>query len=77
MKEAGPVLGVYGENDQDIPQEQVNAFKKSLTARGVEHTVTVYPGVGHAFVRSDTYNQGGAPQKAWEQAVAFINEHLK
>ena len=40
------------------------------------HTVTVYPGVGHAFLKSDTYNMGGAPQQAWNQMLRFIKAEL-
>jgi len=77
MKAAGPVLGIYGEEDGGIPVEQVAAFQKAMTSRGVEHTVTIYPGVGHAFVKSDTYNTGGAPEQAWNQMVRFLNSTLK
>ena len=76
MKEAGPVLGIYGAEDRGIPQSQVNAFKQVLAQKGVEHTVTVYDGVGHAFVKSNTYNAGGAPQQAWSQMLGFLRRNL-
>ena len=77
MKEAGPVLGIYGEEDRGIPVEQVESFKAAMKERNVDHTVTVYPGVGHAFVKSDTYNTGGAPEKAWKQMRNFLDSTLK
>lgn len=77
MREAGPVLGIYGEEDRGIPVEQVRSFERVMNQRGVENTVTVYPGVGHAFVKSDTYNRGGAPEQAWKQMVDFLNDTLK
>jgi len=76
MKQAGPVLGIYGQEDSNIPVTQVRQFETAMNARGVEHTVTVYPGVGHAFVKSSTYNDGGTAQKAWEQMVGFLNKTL-
>lgn len=76
MDTAGPVLGIYGAEDKGIPVEQVANFEKAMNARGIRNTVTVYPGVGHAFVKSTTYDKGGAPEQAWKQAVGFLKENL-
>lgn len=76
MKEAGPVLGIYGKEDGGIPVEQVRKFEDALEARGVENTITIYPGVGHAFVKSNTYRSGGAPEQAWKQMVNFLKTTL-
>lgn len=76
MRQAGPVLGIYGEEDGNIPVSQVRVFEDALESRKVEHTVTIYPGVGHAFVKSSTYNRGGAPEEAWNQMVMFLKENL-
>jgi carboxymethylenebutenolidase len=72
MKQAGPVLGIYGKEDRNIPVEQVRKFEDAM-----ENTVTRYPGVGHAFVKSNNYQSGGAPQRAWRQMVDFLNDTLK
>ena len=77
MREAGPVLGIYGEDDGGIPVEQVRNFERALKARNVENTITIYPGVGHAFVKSNTYQDGGTAQKAWNQMVEFLGRTLK
>jgi carboxymethylenebutenolidase len=77
MREAGPVLGIYGEQDPSIPSQQVRAFQNALEAAGVRNTITVYPGVGHAFVKSNTYQDGGAAQKAWQQMLRFLKENLQ
>jgi carboxymethylenebutenolidase len=77
MGQSGPVLGIYGEQDTGIPVAQVRAFQSALASRGVRHTVTVYPGVGHAFVKSDTYRNGAAAEQAWKQMVAFLAGALK
>ncbi|HEQ71171.1 MAG TPA: dienelactone hydrolase family protein, partial [Spirochaetia bacterium] len=69
--------GIYGADDANIPVEQVKAFERALKERNVVHTISIYPGVGHAFVKSDTYNKGGAAEKAWNEAVAFLDTHLK
>lgn len=77
MREAGPVLGIYGEQDGGIPVEQVRTFEKTLNAAGVPNTITVYPGVGHAFVKSSTYQDGGAAERAWRQMLGFLRQTLK
>jgi carboxymethylenebutenolidase len=74
MKEAGPVLGIYGENDGNIPVDKVKAFGQALKAKGVKNTITIYPGVGHAFVKADNYNKGGTPEKAWKQMIQFLKD---
>jgi carboxymethylenebutenolidase len=71
-----PVLGIYGAEDAGIPVEQVKTFEAALAAAGARCTITVYPGVGHAFVKSGTCRDGGTAQKAWEQAVGFLRETL-
>jgi len=76
MKDAGPVLGIYGKEDGGIPVEQVRKFEDAMEARGVENTITVYPRVGHAFVKSNTYRSGGAPEQAWNQMVSFLKTTL-
>jgi carboxymethylenebutenolidase len=76
MKDAGPVLGIYGKEDRGIPVEEVRNFEDAMEARGVENTITIYPRVGHAFVKSDTYRSGGAPEQAWNQTVNFLETTL-
>ena len=72
-----PLLGVFGEEDGNIPVREVRGFEDALESAGVEHTITVYPGVGHAFVKSTTYDEGGAPEEAWNQLVSFLQEELQ
>lgn len=45
-----PVFGVFGEQDSGIAPESVNNFKQPLNELGVENNITIYEGVGHAFV---------------------------
>lgn len=77
MGHRGPVLGIYGEQDASIPQAEVRGFELAMQARGVPHQVTVYPGVGHAFVTSASVAQPGAAQQAWGEMLAFLAMNLK
>lgn len=76
MGQNGPVLGIYGEQDGSIPLSEVQAFEQAMQARGVEHTVTVYPGVGHAFVTVEALQQPGPAMDAWNQMLAFLENSL-
>ena len=71
-----PVLGIFGEDDSSIPLDEVRAFEAALEEIGAEHTITVYPEVGHAFVKSSTYRNDGAAGAAWDEGVAFRDEAL-
>lgn len=76
MGQNGPVLGIYGEQDGSIPLTEVQAFEQAMQARGIEHTVTIYPGVGHAFVSVEALQQPGPAQEAWNQMLAFLKNSL-
>ena len=71
-----PFLGVYGKLDKSISVDRVRAFEAALDAKGIPSTFTLYPGVGHAFVNSTNFTQGGAPTQAWHQAVEFLKTTL-
>jgi carboxymethylenebutenolidase len=76
MRRADPVLGIYGAEDNNIPVAEVRAFERALEQQNVDHTITIYDGVGHAFVKSTTYDQGGTAEEAWNQMVSFLNDEL-
>lgn len=72
-----PVLGIFGEEDQSIPPQQVHSFDAALEQAGVEHAVHLYPGVGHAFANPSGDNYAPAEaQDAWEKTVAFLAQNL-
>jgi carboxymethylenebutenolidase len=69
----GPVLGIFGAEDASIPLGEVEAFQIGLNAAGVPNQITVYPGVGHAFVGGmDAIRAGGAPGEAWAEFLAWL-----
>lgn len=73
----GPLLNIFGEDDDMLPQDEVQAFREALIAAGVPFELTVYPGVGHAFISADDpRTAGGAQAKAWAQLVRFLAERL-
>jgi carboxymethylenebutenolidase len=72
----GPVLGIFGENDNSIPLKDVEAFDAALNEVDAVKTITVYPRMGHAFVKSTTYQDESAPGQAWDQMVQFFKDNL-
>jgi carboxymethylenebutenolidase len=77
MRSAGPVLGIYGAEDGNIPLDQVRKFEDALIMKNVRNTISVYPRVGHAFVKSNTYQNGEAAERAWQQMLSFLYTTLK
>ena len=76
LPDNGSLLGIFGEIDDMIPLEEVEAFKQAVADAGIEHTITVYDGVGHAFVEPDTINEPGQSQAAWQQILEYLENNL-
>ena len=73
-----PVLGIFGDQDQVIPVENVRAFEASLEMLAIENEVYIYPGVGHAFANPSGMNYAPEETKdAWQKTLRFLNAHLK
>jgi carboxymethylenebutenolidase len=72
-----PVLGIFGNQDQSIPVDQVRQFEASLNATSVPNEIYVYDGVGHAFANPS--NDNYAPQEtadAWAKTLAFLKKNV-
>ena len=76
LQEGRGVLGVFGEDDRSIPVDGVLEFESALNSLGVPNEVTVYPGVGHAFLNESNFEQPGTAGDAWQQALAFLEANL-
>ena len=77
MADNAPVLGIFGEEDSSIPLRDVEAFGVALDEIGARREITIYPGVGHAFVKSSNYRDDDAPGLAWREVVGFLNREVK
>ena len=76
LGDSGPVLGIFGTQDSNIPTAQAVAFGNALQAKGVGE-VHLYEGEGHAFVKYDTLDVPGASQDGWNEMAAFLAKNLK
>jgi carboxymethylenebutenolidase len=68
-----PVLGIFGDQDNSIPVENVTNFKAALDSIGIPNEIYIYKGVGHAFANPsrDSY----APEQtadAWNKTLSFL-----
>ena len=67
-------LGVYAENDARINAGLPDAAAAMRTA-GKEYPYTVYPGVGHGFLR--TREKPEVADSAWSAVIRFFRAQLK
>lgn len=71
-----PVYGFYAENDQRINVE-LDRVKASMAQRNLFFEMEMYPGAGHAFMRSGDDPNGSEANKAarnasWERLVRIL-----
>lgn len=71
-----PVLGIFGEDDQSIPTQEVLEFEAALNSLNIENEITIYPGVGHAFLNEGNYEGDGPAGDAWQQTLLFLEDNL-
>ena len=74
-----PVIGFFGNEDQNPTPEDVNDYEAALKAAGVRYEFHRYDGAGHGF------QDATSPQKyceqqsedAWEKAITFFHRELQ
>lgn len=72
-----PWLGLYGDKDQTIPVEQVEALREAVKAAPVETEIVRYPEAGHGFHcdARDSYHEASA-KDAWHRTLRWFESHL-
>lgn len=73
-----PWLGLYGDLDQGISVDDVEALRRVAAAAPVPTEVVRYPEAGHGFNcndRSDAYHEPSATD-AWRRTLAWFDTHL-
>ncbi len=73
-----PLLGLFGNDDQNPSPEKVNQLEAELKKHGKDYEFHRYDGAGHGFWSYDrpAYRQQQA-MDAWQKTFAFFNKHLK
>jgi carboxymethylenebutenolidase len=73
-----PVLVLIGDQDPVWPPALVGELQDRFRAWGIDHTIKLYPGAGHAFCApAPMFHHPDAAQAAWADALGFLQEHLK
>jgi carboxymethylenebutenolidase len=73
-----PLLGLFGNDDQNPTPDKVNQLEAELKKWGKDYEFHRYDGAGHAFWSYD--RPAYRPQQAmdaWEKVFAFFARHLK
>lgn len=72
-----PVLGLFGDEDQNPTPDQVNQLEAELKKHGKTYEFHRYPGAGHGFFYYDrpNYRQQQA-MDGWQKVYEFFAKHL-
>jgi carboxymethylenebutenolidase len=72
-----PIMGHFGEEDENPSAEDVQKLAVELTAHGKVYEFHSYTGAGHAFMNKsrDTYRQHAA-DLSWPRTIGFFTKHL-
>lgn len=74
-----PMIGIFGNDDQNPSPEVVDEMDAALTQAGVDHVFHRYDGAGHGFQDfhdPDRYRKTQADD-AWEKVMTFFDQTLK
>ena len=74
-----PMIGIFGNDDQNPSPADVDDLDAALDAAGVEHEFHRYDGAGHGFqdfVNKERYREA-ATADSWEKVFAFFDTKLK
>lgn len=72
-----PMLAIFGEKDDSVTPQEVEAFRTALREAGRDATVTVYPAAGRDFMKGPIEgHRSEAVGQAWAAMIAFLREHL-
>jgi carboxymethylenebutenolidase len=75
---SSPVLGIFGDQDAQIPVEKVNNFKNNLNNLSILNDIYIYEGVGHAFANPSGQNfSPNETADAWSKTLNFLETNLK
>jgi len=72
-----PWLGIFGDADQSIPVDQVEALRDAAKNAAVPTEVVRYPEAGHGFHcdERDSYHEAAA-KDAWRRTLDWFDAHL-
>lgn len=76
----GPILGHWGDQDEGVGMDNVEELRTRLAAAQVEHTVHIYPGVGHGFLKAFLEDEKSPGYEhactSWQRTLDFYRQKL-
>ena len=74
-----PVIGIFGNDDQNPSPADVADLDAALDAAGVEHEFHLYDGAGHGFedFNNEERYREAATVDSWHKVLAFLDSKLK
>lgn len=76
LKDAQPVLGIFGGEDATISRDDVIEFEAALNSLDIENEIMIYTGQGHGFLTHENIEQPGAARDAWLETLAFLDRNF-
>ncbi len=73
---AMPVFGAYGREDRTISTDDVQIFAQLLAEKTQPVDISIYDGVGHAFVNPQSLRRDSTAAQAWRDVRSFLAEHI-
>jgi carboxymethylenebutenolidase len=77
---SGPILGFWGDQDEGVGMQSVEALTEGLEQCGVEFERTIYPGLGHGFLARSSLEPGNEGYEqacdSWTRTVEFYRTRL-
>jgi len=73
-----PWLGLFGDEDQGIPVDQVEALRTAAAKASVPTEIVRYAGAGHGFhcdARPDSYHEASA-RDGWSRTLEWFERHI-
>ncbi len=73
-----PVIGVFGNDDQNPSPDDVADLDAALTTAGIEHEMHQYDGAGHGFQDFVNKDRWRPEQTAdsWAKVIGFFDKHV-
>lgn len=77
---SGPILGFWGDQDQNVGLPNVHRLVGELTARRISVDHVIYPAVAHGFLADANFRPDHpaypAASDSWRRALSFLGQHL-
>lgn len=73
-----PWLGLFGDEDQSIPVEQVEQLRDAVKQASVDTDIVRYPDAEHGFHcdARDSYHEASA-KDAWQRTLDWFSSHIR